>query len=301
MKPKKLIVQELFNIVWDEHWDCDRFQNSGHAAEVKRNYDKHIKAIFAEKKITSIKRKKVREWHQSLRDFPVAANRSLEVLSRMFTFAVEKDWIDAADNPCIFIKSHRERKRKRYATEDEITKLGEFLDRNYHVSPRGVTFLYALLYTGARPRSLERAKWQDITRIENGFGLFTFEGKSSAETGEDETVLIAPKVMELIEALPKRVDGLVFGIKKPRELWDRIRKEAGCPDLWARDLRRTFASVGRSNGVDMDTIGQLLNHKSTQTTMIYAKLYPSARVHSVSLIADKLNTLLNPQKLKVAK
>jgi integrase len=93
--------------------------------------------------------------------------------------------------------------------------------------------------------------------------------------------------------LPKREDGLIFGIKMPSHLWRKIRKEAGCEDLWARDSRRTFATIGMSNGVKMDTVSELLNHSSVQTTKTYAKLNGSARSQAVETIASKMNQLLN--------
>lgn len=293
MKSKKLTVQELFEIVWDEHWNTERFQNSGYAKEVKANYLNHINEIFGAKKLSLVKRKAVREWHQALKKHPVAANRSLEVLSRMFSYAAEKDWVEQTENPCLFIKSHKERKRRRYATEAEIAKIGDLLSRNYNDAPRGVTFLFTLLYSGARPRSLERARWQDLQIVDGGYGLLTADGKSTAETGEPESVLIPPQILEMMNALPRRIDGLIFGILIPRHLWYRIRREAGCPDLWARDLRRTFATVGMSNGIKMDTISELLNHKSVQTTKIYAKLNDVERIKSVGIISDKISQILN--------
>lgn len=293
MKPKKLTVQELFEFVLNDHWSSERFIDSGYLQKVKSNFENHIKPKFGTLKITSLTRKMVREWHHELRNKPVAANRAFEVLSRMYSYAFEKEWLDQNQNPCLFIKTHRERKRKRFATETEIAKIGELLNKAYLSAPKGVTFLFTLLYTGARPRSLERANWQDFTSLENGFGLLTFDGKTTEETGEQESVIIPPPIVKMISALPRRIDGLIFGIKIPRHLWYRIRKQAGCPDLWARDLRRTFATVGMSNGIKMDVISELLNHKSVQTTKIYAKLYDVERIAGVRKISEKITSILN--------
>jgi integrase len=98
--------------------------------------------------------------------------------------------------------------------------------------------------------------------------------------------------MDMIKNLPKRQDGLIFGIGLPGYLWRKIRKEAGCEDLWARDFRRTFATVGMSNKVDMKVIGKLLNHHSQQTTDRYALLDNSARLEAVSAISAKLDSIL---------
>jgi integrase len=75
-------------------------------------------------------------------------------------------------------------------------------------------------------------------------------------------------------------------------LWEKVSAEAGCPDLWARDLRRTFATVGMSSGIKMDTISELLNHKSVQTTKLYAKLNDDARVEASSAISNKISEIV---------
>jgi integrase len=74
----------------------------------------------------------------------------------------------------------------------------------------------------------------------------------------------------------------------PVRLWAKIRKEAGCPDLRARDLRRTFATVGMSAGLKMDQISEILGHRSTQTTKIYAKLNIDSQIESARAIADAI-------------
>jgi hypothetical protein len=79
-----------------------------------------------------------------------------------------------------------------------------------------------------------------------------------------------------------------LGIKMPRAFWKRIQNETGCKDLWARDLRRTMATVGLSNGVALGVIGKLLNHKSNQTTEIYAKAFETKKIEAVEVIADEL-------------
>lgn len=285
-----MTIGEVFERVWREHWDKPRFHKSGHAKEVRRNYENHIGPTFGSQRFNKITPSKVRDWHQRMEGHPIAGNRSLEVLAYLYRFEGSQGRHDGV-NPCSFITPHRERKRRRFASTDEIRKIGSLLRESYRGHARKTTFLYALIFTGARPRFLERAQWADLSKMENGFGVLKAEGKSSYETGEDEVVLFPPTVMELIYRLP-RTGKLIFNTRMPRALWDKIRKEAGCEDLWARDLRRTFATVGMSGGIKMDTISELLNHKSVQTTKIYAKLNDTARIESVSQIEEQMNLLL---------
>jgi integrase len=289
MKPRT--IDDLFNKVWKKHWNTPRYVQSNHARVVMGNYLNHIKPEFGEQKLGKVTKTQVREWHERMINTPVGANRCLEVLSRCYKYAIDREWFDGL-NPCMGIKPFTEKKRKRYATEDEIKKIGDILDNERANFPIEVAFLFTLLFTGARPISLQKARWRDLSN-----GVLTFEGKSSAETGEKESVIFPPNILAMIETLPKREDGLIFGIKLPGHFWRKIRKEAGCEDLWARDLRRTFATVGMSNNVKMDTIGELLNHHSTQTTKRYALLNNTARSEAVGTIASKLHTILKGEKV----
>ncbi len=281
MKKNELTINQLFEKVWKHLWNKPRFIQSGHAKNVKSNFEAHIKAELGEVKAANLSRKKVREWHASIPS-SIAANRSLEVLSRMFSYALEMEWTEG--NPCIGIKAFTEKKRGLYATENEVKALCEALEKRESVE---ALFLLTVLFTGARPQSLCRLRWADV----NG-SVVRFSGKGSADSGEAETLAIPEKILLLWETLPKRVDGFIFGPIRYQSLWNKVRKEIGRSDLWARDLRRTFATIGMSNGISMDVIGGLLNHKSAQTTMIYAKLNQTARLEAVSAIADKINMLL---------
>lgn len=259
---------------------------------MKAKYENHIKPRFGQSNYLELKRSEVRYWHQGFRDTPVTGNRCLEILSRLYKFSLDKEWNESGFNPCSGIKHFTERKRKRYASEREIAKIGEILDRLYPQFPLEVTFLYCLMFTGSRPRALERARWEELVEDEKGFGVLTFDGKSTAETGEEECVIVPPNIINMLKKLPVRGDGLIFGIPAPGYLFRKIRKEAGCQSLWLRDFRRTFATLGFSGGVDMNIIGRLLNHHSSDTTKRYALLTQEPRLDAVSKISDRLNGIL---------
>lgn len=286
-----MLLDELFQSCWSEHWNCQRFNLSGHAQEVKSKYENHIKSRFGSIEYLKLTRSEVRDFHKGFRDTPVTGNRLLEILSKLYKFSIDKEWNELGFNPCFGIKHFTERKRKRYASETEIKRIGLILDRLYETIPLEVTFLYCLLFTGSRPRAIERARWDELQEID-GYGILTFEGKSTAETGDEEMVIIPENIMNLIRKLPRRSDDLIFGIPLPGYLWRKIRKEAGCPDLWCRDLRKTFATVGFSGGVDKGVVGKLLNHHSPATTDRYAMLDNSARLEAVNAIKTKMNKIL---------
>lgn len=296
IKKAELTVGELFERTWEEHWDKPRYNLSGWSKQVKWCYDKHIGPTFGSLKLSELNPAKVRNWHAGFKDVSIySGNHSIKILSRMFRFAEEQELRSQHTNPCRLVKSFPEKKRKRYASQEEIVKIAALLEGKAKQQPAAVAFLYLLMFTGSRPRAIERAEWDQLKEFDmdgKKFGLLTFRGKSSESTGNDETVILPPQAMRVISWLPRIEGCTITGIQMPRRLWRSIKKEAGCNDLWARDWRRTFATIGMSNvGVSTDVIGELLNHHTRETTKVYAKLMDNKRVEAAASIAQKIQNI----------
>lgn len=282
---KKLkTINDLFAATWKAVWSEQRYQQSGWAEEVKRLYHREIEPVFGSMPAAKVTVGKIKTWHRGIAS-TTTANRARSVLARLFSFAIEEEWLPLGMNPCTPIRKRAEASRDRFATDEEIravaAKLTEYEDRN----PVGVAFLWILMFTGSRPRAIERARREDLHQIGDHM-ILRFNGK----TGK-ESVVLPPQAMRVLERLPAREDGLLVGIPMPRKLWEKIRREAGCPDLWARDWRRTFATVGLSSGHAMSQISEVLNHKSAQTTKIYAKLIDTVKVDTAVAIANRMQVL----------
>lgn len=290
-------VYEAFLDIATNYWNSPRFNRSGRHDEVSRLYFKMIEKPMGASKLSDVTFQQVRMWHASTGfGSPTYANRALEVLSKIFSYQIEKGWPGV--NPCKGVKANPEKKRKRFATPEELKLIGEKLNERLNrggYSTSGALFILALAYTGARPKSLEIANWNDLAiDPEKGHGIYTFHGKSSADSGEDETVVFPKQLVDILAARPRLKSGKIFASHACwRSVWNQIRYEVGCTDLWARDLRRTFASVGLSSGVSIGAIGETLNHKSAQTTKVYAKIFDEAKIESATTIADKMQELMS--------
>jgi integrase len=59
---------------------------------------------------------------------------------------------------------------------------------------------------------------------------------------------------------------------EPKKAWKRLLDRAGLSNLRIHDLRRTLGSWQAKTGASLLVIGKSLNHKSTQSTAIYARL-----------------------------
>lgn len=282
-------VQELFDHTMLAHWGSDRYVASGWKQKVESLWKAQLQNKFGDLKLSEVDSFLIRRWHLKLKDKPYAANRALEVLNKMFNFAEEEGLKPQGTNPCRMVQGFTEKKRKRYATIEEFKKICEILDRNAETRPDAVAFLYLLIFTGTRPSAIERAKKKDLRKFKIGaetYGELTFAGKSTNDSGDDEVIILPPQAIAALDRLPSVLNSSLINCKMPRRLWASIKKEVGCEDLWARDFRRFFASMGKSSGIDMGTIGELLNHKTTQTTKTYAHLFDDKRVEAVAQIAN---------------
>lgn len=288
--------EPVLNDLWDrcerEHW-CN---GKGWDREAKRLYDAHVRSKLGDRRIKSIGYDDIAKLHTDLKDTPVEANHMIAVVSKMLSLAERfgpegAKWRVLNTNPCTAIQRYPMIKRKRYAKPAEIGVLGPILEREAETDPEGVAFLYILMFSGARPSEIENGVPAQIERLEHDGQVVGVLRLDDGKTGQRD-VFLPPQAMHVIDRLPKHRRTLAGNL--PRRLWERVRNEAGCADLWARDLRRTFGTVGLSGGVPIGTIGELLGHASVQTTKIYAKLMEGPAHTAAADIAGRMEKMLKP-------
>ena len=73
-----------------------------------------------------------------------------------------------------------------------------------------------------------------------------------------------------------------------RRMWLALCQEAGIEGLRIHDLLHTFASYTLSAGHSLGVVGQLLGHRSTQTTSWYAHLVDEAARAAVARVSNDL-------------
>lgn len=276
-----------------DYYAQDRFIRSGRRKEVRSLYVSRIEKIFGNRRLSDVSSVEIRQWHNSMYATSVQANRAVEVLSKIYSFAIEHEW--TPKNPCLIVKSFPERKRKRIPTMDEIKKilgtLWSYTDPSNTYMRRGAAIhILALFYTGARPKMLRDLRWEHlVTRDEFGTH-FVLDGKMTAEFGEKEKLFIPNQIMNL---LVKKYywETKVFRNGSVRTMWDDICNAHKIENLWIRDARKTFASIGLKIGISIDKIGSTLNHRSAQTTKIYAKEFDNSNAETVVSISSELDKI----------
>ena len=97
--------------------------------EYRRSVELFIDPAIGEMRISEVERKDIAKLHFDLRDKPYQANRTLGVLSKMFSLAEIWGLRPDGSNPCRHVKRYKESKRERFLSPEETERLGEVLTR----------------------------------------------------------------------------------------------------------------------------------------------------------------------------
>lgn len=202
------------------------------------------------------------------------ANRIRSVLSRVYSFGIERGLLEA--NPVLSIPTRKEgeNKRERFYSEKEIKKIWEAFEEEDE--PVRSVFKMLML-CGQRKTETSRMKWSDIRG-----DVWTIPASESKSKRAHDVPLsrFAMDVLEEIKPLTGESD-FVFEspAKKGQPVqWfkravDRIQDRSKVEDFRIHDLRRTTATYMAKLNVDRTVLGKILNHKGLagdgQVTAIY--------------------------------
>ena len=237
--------------------------------EVNRGYlKKQILPHFAGRNIADIDGREVRSWFASLAATPVAADRSMPILSVIMREAERMGYRREGSNPCRGIRRYRRKGRERFLSDDEIRSLSAVLSERARQHPSHVAAVRLLLLTGCRKSEILTLRWSDYREGR----LFLRDSKTGPRT-----VWLSRPARAILDRLP-RSGRWVFPAPRGGGPWTRnwldlfwrdVRAEAGLDGVRLHDLRHTHASVALRQGVTVLAIGRLLGHADPQTTLKY--------------------------------
>ena len=239
--------------------------------EYRRSVELFIDPAIGEMRIAGVERKDIAKLHFDLRDKPYQANRTLGVLSKMFSLAEIWGLRPDGSNPCRHVKRYKESKRERFLSPEETERLGEVLAEAESEMPSAVAAFRLLLLTGCRLSEIQFLRWEYVR--DDCIEL------PDAKTG-GRVVPLGPEARAVLADLPREegnpwvIRGKLPGthltdLQRP---WRRIRARAGLEDVRIHDLRHSYASRALALGESLTMIGKLLGHTQVQTTARYAHL-----------------------------
>lgn len=220
-----------------------------------------------------------------------SVNRELACLKCMFNKAI--DWDVIGTNPVVKVKFFKENNaRLRFLEKDEISKLLS------NCSPELQAIVQLALNTGMRKSEIQNLKWSNVN-LDQGFIVL-----ETTKNGEKRVVQINRIVKQVLGSIQKQKDSVyVFSGKdgQPynfRKSFETALKKSGIRNFRFHDLRHTFASHLVMAGVDLNTVRELLGHKSLNMTLRYSHLSPDHKTRAVELLGGKMDTIWTPTASK---
>lgn len=235
----------------------------------------HILPHLGRLYVTAVARADILKFHRAMQHIPIAANRCVSLLSKMFNLAEDWGWCEPRMNPVWRIPRYPEQKKERYLTPDEFQRLGEVLqdaEQTKTVAPEVLAAIRLLIFTGCRRDEILKLRWDEVDLARRCLHL------GDSKTGA-KVVQLGAEACAILEHLPRTSAYVIPGKDptKPRYTierpWHRIRQRAGIPDVRLHDLRHSFASFGVSLGMSLPLVGALLGHADAATTQRYAHLH----------------------------
>ena len=270
-------------------------KKSGHAD--KLYLDRDVLPTWGHLKAGDIRRRDViRLVETKARSTPIAGNRLLGIVRKLFGWAVERELVAA--NPCLQVRAPaRENRVDRVLSEDEIHRFWHALDSTA-MSAECRQALRLMLATGQRSGEVCGMLWDEVD-IERR--LWSIPSERS-KNGLAHRVPLTDTALELLRQAPRwgrfvcpssrgpgavTVAGVSNAVKANREHF-------GVAKFTPHDLRRTVASQIAALGVDRLVVGKILNHVDRGVTAIYDRHgYDSEKRKALEMWDVKLSAIIS--------
>ncbi len=274
------VAEEVFSR-YGRHWKPGTMK-------VNRNYLRNqILPRFGGMNIADITKADVQRWFASLCATPVAADRSMPILSVIMRQAELYGYRPEGSNPCTGIRRYRREGRERFLSATELRRLARVLEDHEDRHSRSVAFIRLLLLTGCRKTEILTLQWPDFREGR----LFLRDGKAGPRT-----VWLCSPARDILDGLAREGRWVFPSTQRQgpvsitifETFWRRVREKAEIADVRLHDLRHTYASIAIMGGETVTTTARLLGHNDAQTTLKYVHL----RDRSVREATDALAGIL---------
>ena len=243
---------------------CKRSNRPRTATETQRLLDQHVLPRWRGRLVRDIIRRDVLDVLDRVVDGgkPIAANRTLAAIRKMFNWAVARDIIAAS--PCAGVKPPTaERSRDRVLTDQELRAVWQAADKI------GGTFgalVRLLILTGQRRDEVAGMRWSEIDLEGCRWTL----APERVKNNRPHEIPLSEPAIAILTALPRIGDQFVLtstgdapssGYSKGKRRLDALLPP-DMPSWRLHDLRRTVASGLARLGINLPVIEKVLNHAS---------------------------------------
>jgi integrase len=228
-------------------------------SEAERLLRLHVVGNWGRRKLEEITRADVRAMVARIKA-PIAANRVLSIVRKLFNWAVENDLI--VNSPVAGLKApHAETSRDRVLTDDELRRVWQAAEG---LGPLNGAVVRLLVLTGQRRNEVAHMQWGELDLEKR---LWTLP-RERVKNDRRHEVPLSPQAVATIQALPRISDRFVFSTNAESPVNDfgknkgRLDELSGVSDWVLHDLRRTVASGMARLGISLSVIEKVLNHVS---------------------------------------
>lgn len=221
---------------------------------------------------------------------PASVNRNLTDLKSIFNKAVSWGKFKGP-NPVKQVKMFKENnERVRFLEKEEIVKLLAGCNRTLK------SIVIVALNTGMRLGEILGIKWQDIDIKRGVIHLYTTKNGGKREIPINEqvkTALIRTRKHPQSEYVFCKRDG--SRLRDIRTSFFTALEKSGIKNFHFHDLRHSFASHLVMSGIDLNTVRELLGHKSLRMTIRYSHLSPDHKKRAVDILSKRMDTIGTPE------
>lgn len=250
-------------------------------------WTKHIQPALGEKPIGKIT---YDDWLTLHKSAPrTTANRAIIFSYNLYDTAKKKGAFKG-EPPSKLVKQNTEKKRTRRLNERELRRLVGRIN-NWKKwggsSEVFATLVMLYLYTSCRKTELMSLDWSYVRWDDRVLEL------PDTKTGY-RLIPLSEHAIKCLEDLNPKPSGKVFTFNRNvNDFWNELRDSAGLSDLRLHDLRRSVASFGLNDGLDLKQVGAVLGHSSVATTEGYAYLEVESTRKYSEQIGNRIDNLLN--------
>ncbi len=211
---------------------------------------------------------------------PSTVNRELNSLSKMFSIAVNNNYIEK--NPCQGVhKLKVENIKIRYLTSDEEKRLFEAIDDHW-IKP----IVICALQTGMRKTEILDLTWDCVDFTQKYITVL------QTKNGKSRQIPISQKLIDALQGQEKIKEYIFINpITKNRhgninDIFPHFLKKAQIKNFRFHDLRHTAATRMVEKGVDLIVVMDILGHSDIKTTMRYAHPVPEMKLRAINILND---------------
>lgn len=244
---------------------------------------------FGERPINRISTAEIAEWfHDYSSGRPGGANQAMTHFRTIMRFSRDTGRLPRnAPDPSKPIRRNTRRARGRLLNSEQLSKLGAWLAELPPHWADVADAIHLIVLTGCRAGEIRNLLWTEV-----GADRLRL---TSTKTGPRDVLISKAAVVILKKRTRASSSRFVFpDLKAPERPigeihnpWRRIRALIGLPpDIRLHDLRHTYASHAIMSGETLDMAGQLLGHRRTQSTEIYAHLDAGHLIGAADRVAN---------------